>query len=1530
MKQTTKMDTEIKANQKINKLEKGAKATALEIGELHLHIDLAKYPDLQSDWKKLSKRTCQDINNIFRDIIGENIRLPRAEYIEQITQNFCEHRVILLTGESGCGKSVTGKLWAKTVQESYSLQWWNAETFDKANFEELGNDLQHPLEELLETVSGKTAYFIIDNLDRLFNESSFRNLSIFLKILNLNKEDSPWRVLLTCQSQELKRISDELRSVNVPTSNWHIINMESPTLKELEPVWQNYPKLCSLLSKDKLKPLLILPKHLDTIIKNLDLLPDTRQWVGESDFIQWVWDSKISRLPEENKAECIIFLLHLAQIQGDKLITGVPLSEFRDLTVCDTLKKEHLCIITEKAAFAHDLYGDWVRQRVLLVQQHNLIEFLKTRMESPLWHRALRLFSLHILEQNSDISKWKAFLHAFTVDEQNQDILQDIFLEAAIHTPDAVSILEKIWDELCHEQGKLLHRLLVRFLFVATLPNQQILKFIPKEYELETSAQYRIPNPTYWPSVIRFLHSHHEQVIELAHNQVVQIAEKWLLQDKNSRHLCKEAAELGIEAAWHVFKLKQKNYGWSDEAKNAYRAALASIIELPEQSVEFILTACGRKEPILPLPPEPEYDDDHFFPMEDIPPWPDGPKWKVDYDFSELCLNNQDVLMPMMFLRPEIAKEVILALLIQEPGKRPINWREDPFYKDYELIDQHGPRWFPPFYNNGPFQLFLLINQKNGLDLILHLVNFATERWKDAWKDKPDEIPSVTIPFIDGEKQWFGDRWMYFTYRDSTLFPDLIVSAMMALEQWFYTSLDNNESVSDAIDMIIRSTQSLAFAGLLIGIGKKHPELFKGPLKPFLTVPEFYRWEMIHQADGEGHQMIGWNTLRHTENQIKQAQEWQNMPHRKLELSTVSHSLFLYDDEIRKFINKVRKQWDIQYQDSSPDDPMYNRLAKLLREFDANNWKQDNHPKLGTVWQFCPPKDFLEQRENALQEIDDRQLLLMFPFQCHDRLRKNQLLEPDQLNDFWDTLQHISQFTDERLQKLCQLPKDKEFGILDNPDINKGIIKAQDSLCAGSAVLILLHREWLREHPDKEEWCIQKLAETILSPPAPRPFDNEVVMNDMCWDGFCAHALPVLWAEEPTSGILRELIARLAIGYHYNTVRILIFQTAKYRQHLGDDFLRLQHLILRWAWARWELNTNLNRKESYRKKVTKKIEKIFQAFINGSLSTEIPQWDKLALINTKPNNYKHNHQHIAYYRKSPELDIGLIRHAFDGLPPINEARNLDEKQQWITFWKEALHCVLRMLNYEADEDIEIDGMPYEFDRWVFQKIVKVILQLNSQQDQKTFWEPILNMGSCAHHWIDNFLLHWFGYLLEPDTDEDMFIQAWQDMLDFAFSSPKWDYSKVNRTHYLDELWCRLMGLDGTFPNLWDENKTTLVTQMRDYYKQWAPLNLLQSHISRNFIYFLQKPAAREIRMDGLLLIDQAIYTMKNDFWYDPNDEIQKRLARLLNFYWQNDQLAVQQSQSHWDAFKRLLKILVQKQSSIALELSELISSESTK
>ncbi len=1154
-------------------------------------------------------------------------------------------------------------------------------------------------------------------------------------------------------------------------------------------------------------------------------------------------------------------------------------------------------------------------------------------------HLSTHLIQAEAWEGLEQIFSDARFIEAKYTAGMNYELVVD-YNEAILRTPDAFRLLENIWNGLSVRHTEILQPLLHRFLYVATIPDQNVLKRASKEQEIEFSSRFRLPDPTYWPPMVRFLDGHRSEVIEYAPNEVAIITEKWLVQTQSPSYQ-KEAAELGLAIAWRVF-YRTYRYAWYRQKdvnpKTAYHAVLASVPMLPEQAVEFVLITCGRQEP-PPPPPElvepaklsPERDPNlptpplgSCYPEVGIPPWPDGPRWQIDRYFQEVCLNESHSLMPLMALYPEIARELILALLIQGPGKRPEDWQTNEFYCDYELQDKYG--WFPPFYNEGPFLIFLTIIPKTGLDLILRLINFVTEQWKDRRKAQSQNIPFVSIPFPDGEKQWFGERRLYATYRNSTLFPDVIVCALMALEQWFYTNWDKENRITEAIDTILKQTQSLAFAGLLIGIGKKHPALFKRQLKPFLAVPEFYSWEMQHQLDGEGHHMVGWDRRKYTETQIKRAHEWHTMPHRKLELNTDALSLFLHDENIRAFIENAREQWQTRFQNSTPDDPLYDRLAKLIREFDVNNWQQEEHPEFETLWRFQPPEEFLEQLEKERPQFLDQQLLLYFPFQCRQRLSENQPLSADELEDFWNSLQRIEQFSDDELENFSQqLQENREFGKVADPDVGKRYVR--DALCAGATVLIHLHREWLREHPEKEEWCIQTLAETILSPPSPSPLDNDVSINDMNWDNFCAYAVSILWAEEPQSELWRQLIVRLMTHPHYITAKILFLQAVTYRQELGDDFLRLQHLILLWAWARWHLSSRCHmpkesnrRRKTRRKRVSKRFDTVAKAFIDGTLSTELPSWKEVATVEYKSPRFQ-SKKH--WFPHSPGLDVNLIQYAFDGFPSLAEVQDIHEKQSWIKLWKETLDWVLRMLGNGNDEISTIDRTPGKFERWVFKRVAQVIPYLHSSEEQQSFWKPILSLGIPAHYWIQTFLLDWFIYGIGTDQCESGCIQVWKEMLDFAFTSPKWDYNIIKNSHELDELWYQLIGLHRGFLELWDEVKQTIVSQMRDYYERWAPLHLFQGYNTSTFMAFLLAPAAQDIRMDALLWLEQAVSTLKRELRYEEPGS----LARLLVFYWDNHRMSLRQHSKCWEAFMNLLTLLVRQGNTLANELIGHVSSD---
>ncbi len=329
-----------------------------------------------------------------------------------------------------------------------------------------------------------------------------------------------------------------------------------------------------------------------------------------------------------------------------------------------------------------------------------------------------------------------------------------------------------------------------------------------------------------------------------------------------------------------------------------------------------------------------------------------------------------------------------------------------------------------------------------------------------------------------------------------------------------------------------------------------------------------------------------------------------------------------------------------------------------------------------------------------------------------------------------------------------------------------------------------------------------------------------------------------------------------------------------------------------------------------------------KAFVDGTLSTELPSWDALAA------NERRQSQRISkklYFRQDPGLDIALIHFVFESFPLPADASNAYERQRSIAFWKEVLNCILNILG-RGDEEIErIDGTPGKFEDWGLEKIAQVLLQLHPSEDRQAFWKPILNLGAPAHYWIEKFLRDWMWYGFTLSQYEHVFIQVWKEMMGFVFSSPKWDHNIAKHSHELAELWNDVIGFSASLPDLQGEHKTRIVTQMRPYYKRWVSLHLVPGYNGSIFMDFLQTPAVKNICLDGLLWLEQAASEKESDFRHE-----QYNLAKLLVFYWQNHRARLRQHSTYWEAFTNFLQQLVRQGNNIAIELSRHISPETKK
>lgn len=337
--------------------------------------------------------------------------------------------------------------------------------------------------------------------------------------------------------------------------------------------------------------------------------------------------------------------------------------------------------------------------------------------------------------------------------------------------------------------------------------------------------------------------------------------------------------------------------------------------------------------------------------------------------------------------------------------------------------------------------------------------------------------------------------------------------------------------------------------------------------------------------------------------------------------------------------------------------------------------------------------------------------------------------------------------------------------------------------------------------------------------------------------------------------------------------------------------------------------------------VEKWLKREVKAFVNGSMSPQMPSWNEIS-VKEPPRKQSDTRFLERRPRQSPGLDLELIKAAFTWLPSLDQATDEIEHAEWINFWKAALDCTFRMLGEENEEDDEIEGTPDQWDRWVFARLAQLVMELHPSEHPEDFWRPILNLGTAGHYWVKDFLEQWFMYGLDS-KHIDAFIREWRAMVEFAFSSPRWSFDAAKRRHNLGEMWCYLMGFDEIISDMWDHTKKPIVRQMRDIYELWARAHLDMPSCSGPFIIFLKQPAAEEILLDGLIWLEKAANQTGDLFWR--GYRIQERLASLLDVCWRSHQSKLRHSQISFNSFKYLLKRLADRQNRLAMELQDRVS-----
>src|SRR5690606_32143190 len=124
-----------------------------------------------------------------------------------------ENKELILLGKSGYGKTTLAKgLVLKYRSDNKKCVWLDASILE-FNFEtHIG--LRHQLNEL-SRIADNVGLVVVDSLERITKLSSLQNLAALVKIFLY--QDSPWKLIFTCQTEDFEPSIQRLRDNNLNT-----------------------------------------------------------------------------------------------------------------------------------------------------------------------------------------------------------------------------------------------------------------------------------------------------------------------------------------------------------------------------------------------------------------------------------------------------------------------------------------------------------------------------------------------------------------------------------------------------------------------------------------------------------------------------------------------------------------------------------------------------------------------------------------------------------------------------------------------------------------------------------------------------------------------------------------------------------------------------------------------------------------------------------------------------------------------------------------------------------------------------------------------------------------------------------------------------------------------------------------------------------------------------------------------------------------------------------------------------------------
>jgi hypothetical protein len=1499
-------------------------------GRLRNKFLLRDDPSDSAAWQSIRALTQEWLEQIETTLPG-GLNFPRTALAGELKNTLAAYRGCHVLGESGLGKSALVKTAAVNAVATARAEvvWIKSEQFARLltkvpDFEQV----------LLRTKSS-SGWLIFDALEACYEDGVFKRIAETIAALTANT-NSRWKIVLICQTPDWSRVSRRL----VREIAGHDALSKRVECGGLEPDDMKLASAASssvrrLALQSRLQRILSSPKVLDLLLSAQ--LAEQIPIAGEADLIQWWWDEQVrqgQQFAEEEKVA-----RNAAVKMAQALTTELsPDAIEGPATAVESLLNNRVLRRTRdgRLRFDHDLLADWSRVMHLRTLGDGLFAFMRANAENPPWLRSIRLLSQHLLEREADLDRWRSVIAASGTKGDPEKIpahdlqVLDAWLEGIPYCSDARNVLKTLRAELLEQNGWLLRRLIRRLLRTATIPDpivQERFQQMDAKSAEAAAKQIRWPLMFLWKPVVEFLVENSFRVTELIPVEMADIGVLWAHLNQHFQFDWKALAEVVVlnaekelrrEVAGDYRHYDDGIFAEGDRAGvHIYGAALSAASQFPDRVAKFALKAAGRStweqgdigaradREWLGEYRDRSYLGDGTYVKDPIECWTDGPTRRISSDFFHAWF---DAAAPVAFIRerPEIAREVTLALMIEWPKTAVMRGGHSTG------IDRHGFRFdadnmYPAFWNKGPFLVFLRHNWRVALDLVIRLVNFATDRYEDWWPYDPG-VSTLAFATPHREVKWKGNHQVYAWNRYHMNTPQAVTCALMALEKWLDEELAAKRQISEPVQILYRSGNSLAFAGVLVSLGKRYPDLFVSELKPLLFLRDVHMHDLraVRESVGGGY----WPRDGAFVNELRR--QWETLPGRHTWLKQLCCEWVVTNPTLEPVLNEVATAWRNLAATLPNDSEEQKLLLRWAAHFDRSLWKVVTFPGGRQAWQNEPPEELRDDEGEEL--LARKQALLMWPHQCADMLQKRATLTDAQLEDIWQKLHNWGPF--ERIAEQSADNKE-EAEFVEHRHARAGLL----------AVLLCLGRSWLAKTPQRRAETVEEIRKLLANEPRVSAYSAEENHDDC--EGLLARAVVQCWAIEPANAEWRGIVAGFVTAYRYRTIRHVFDEAFQVRSELNDGYEALEAFALSYAVVRHKATRTMflgMRHEVNGEEIRNWCDEWIPKFADGNGPAWALDWSQIEA--TAPFRPKSDNSHgmqpkrYEYHRRDYGLDMGVVVAAFGHLPPLAAASDEIERRRWLHIAEQMMAAFCRTLpKEEAGERDEWKYEPWGRDEKIFEVTAARIFEC-SAEERRRLWRPILDLPPHAHHHITSFLSAiWIESVRTEPIRLDELNEVWREMAEYLGQSIKWSNS---HSRAINDVWKTVLLYDNVVSGD-EEMYGPLVDALRPYYEAHAKRLSHDVHEQSSLAAFLKTKAGNRVLIDALCWFREDWQTASSYFW----DTVVERghFARLLEHAWREKRGEIRSNSDAFAAFKTLTLNLAAHHVPAALAVQDELGSE---